>query len=142
MRLKVTVIGHPEPGGSKRWLGKGRPVIDDNPKVMPWRALVAAAAVAAMGDREPLTGPVGVAFTFFVRHPQGHFRTGKRAGELRASAPRRPTVRPDVTKLIRSVEDACTSILWRDDSQIVFQVGRKLYGTPERCEIELRELPL
>ena len=57
---------------------------------------------------------------------------------VKGSAPRRPVTRPDVTKLIRAVEDACTSIVWRDDSQICTQVGRKFFGTPERCEVKVQ----
>ena len=135
-RVAFVVLGHPEPGGSKRSVGPGK-IVDANKKVGPWRDSVAAAAALAM--QEPavplMLGPLGVSFTFFVRRPLGHYRTGAHAGELKGSAPHRPVTRPDVTKLVRAVEDACTSIVWRDDSQIVTQVCRKYYGEPERCEV-------
>ena len=139
--VDFVVLGHPEPGGSKRAVGipGGRAkVIDDNRKVMPWRVSVAAAAQTAMLDTPLLTGPLCVAFTFYVQRPQGHFGTGRNAGTVKGSAPRRPVTRPDVTKLIRAVEDACTSIVWRDDSQICTQVGRKFFGAPERCEVKVQ----
>jgi crossover junction endodeoxyribonuclease RusA len=135
-RVVFTVHGRPEPGGSKRSVGPGK-IIDANKKVGPWRDSVAAAAILAM--QEPavplMLGPLGVSFTFYVRRPQAHYRTGAHSGELKPSAPQRPVTRPDVTKLVRAVEDACTSIVWRDDSQIVTQVCRKFYGEPERCEV-------
>ena len=143
--VTFTVIGHPEPGGSKRAVplkGEkgGARVVDANRKVMPWRSLVAGAAQEAMQGTEPMRGALGLVVTFYVQRPRGHYGTGRNAGTVKQSAPRAPTVRPDVTKLIRAVEDACTSILWRDDSQVTVQVGRKRYGTPERCEVEVRAL--
>jgi Holliday junction resolvase RusA-like endonuclease len=38
-----------------------------------------------------------------------------------------PTVRPDLTKLIRSTEDAMKGIIWHDDSQVVLQQTKKVY---------------
>lgn len=140
--VMFTVLGHPEPGGSKRGIpiGDHVQVVDANKKVMPWRALVAGAAQEAMHEAEPMRGALGLVVTFYLQRPQGHYGTGRNAGTVKAQAPRAPTVRPDVTKLIRAVEDACTSIVWRDDAQVVLQVARKRYGTPERCEVEVRKL--
>jgi Holliday junction resolvase RusA-like endonuclease len=62
--------------------------------------------------------------TFYTPRPAGHY--GKRG--LRPGAPTRPTTRPDVLKLARAVEDACTGIVWRDDSQIVDEVLSKWFA--------------
>jgi Holliday junction resolvase RusA-like endonuclease len=77
---------------------------------------------------------------FVLPRPKGHHGTGRNAGVPKASAPQWPTVKPDTTKLLRAVEDACTSILWRDDAQIVIQTACKVYGDPARCEITVRPL--
>jgi Holliday junction resolvase RusA-like endonuclease len=143
--VSFTVIGHPEPGGSKRAVpmkgtAGGARVVDANRKVMPWRALVSGAAQEAMHGAEPMRGALGLVVTFYVQRPQGHYGTGRNAGTVKDHAPRAPIVRPDVTKLIRAVEDACTSIVWRDDAQVTVQIARKRYGTPERCEVEVRTL--
>ena len=140
-RVVFTVVGRPEPGGSKRSVGPGK-IVDANKKVGPWRDSVAAAAILAMQDPAVplLTGALGVGFTFYLRRPAGHYGTGRNADTLKPSAPRRPVTRPDVTKLVRAVEDACTSIVWRDDSQIVTQVCRKFYGEPERCEVTVQTM--
>jgi Holliday junction resolvase RusA-like endonuclease len=139
--VNFTVLGRPQPGGSKRAVpvpgGKIR-VIDANRKVKPWRDSVAAAAQEAMGDKEPLTGPLGLGLTFFIQRPQSHYT--KVSERISRGAPRRPITRPDLTKYIRAVEDACTSILWRDDSQVVTQVCRKFYGSPERCEVVVQQV--
>ena len=138
--VKFTVLGHPEPGGSKRAVpipGGGSKVIDANRKVRPWRDLVSSAAERAMFESRNgvLSGPLALALTFYAQRPKSHYGSGRNSAILKPSAPKRPTTRPDVTKLVRSVEDACTSIVWRDDSQVVTQYARKFYGAPERCEV-------
>ena len=140
-RVRFTVLGKPQPGGSKRAVpipgGKVR-VIDANKKVMPWRDSVAAAARVAMGQGEPMTGALALGLTFYIMRPQGHYT--KATHRLVRRAPARPVTRPDLTKYVRAVEDACTSILWRDDSQVVTQLVRKFYGEPERCEVLVHQV--
>ena len=141
--LNFTVLGKPRPAGSKRAIPIKRggvftgkvAVKDDSTHGKPWRDSVAYAAQEAMseGDHELLTGPLGLGLTFYVARPASHYT--KAQHKISRGAPRRPVTRPDLTKYIRAVEDACTSIIWRDDAQIVTQVARKFYGSPERCEV-------
>lgn len=139
VEVTFTVLGKPQPGGSKRAVpipGGRVTVIDANRKVRPWRDSVAAAAQEAMDGRPPLAGPLALGLTFFIQRPQSHYT--KAQHKISRAAPRRPITRPDLTKYIRAVEDACTSILWRDDAQVVTQVCRKCYGSPERCEVRVQ----
>jgi Holliday junction resolvase RusA-like endonuclease len=133
------VPGIPQPGGSKRAFtvkkpdgGIGVRVEDDAKHGKPWRVAVAWAAKAAH-QGPPLDGPLWLAVTFTMPRPKGHF--GKRG--LRKSAPLRPTVKPDTTKLLRALEDACTGILWRDDAQIVVQHVSKEYGEHPGARVQL-----
>jgi Holliday junction resolvase RusA-like endonuclease len=128
--IEFFVPGHPVAGGSK----KGFPVhgrdgrlhvnVADTsgPKGKEWRAAIRFAA--SEQTRRPLDGALRLALWFFVPRPKGH--TGKRG--LLPSAPTWPTTKPDVLKLARAVEDACTGILWRDDAQIVDEQLHKLYA--------------
>lgn len=52
-------------------------------------------------------------------------------------AKKRPhhSVKPDLSNVIKTVEDAANGILWRDDSQIVTLISRKSYG--ERASIKI-----
>jgi crossover junction endodeoxyribonuclease RusA len=133
--VTLWVPGIPQPGGSKRaFLHRKtrRPIVtDDCRRNKDWRAVVALCAVEHF--REPLDGPLGVDVEFCVQRPKGHM--GKRG--LRPSAPTYPTVRPDATKLWRSTEDALTGIAWRDDSQIVIQTVRKVYGVTPGARIRV-----
>jgi crossover junction endodeoxyribonuclease RusA len=134
------VPGAPVAAGSKRAFplrGKdGRlhvAVADDSgPKGVEWRAAIrhaAAAAIAPVADRDKNRllvdrCPVRLELAFVVARPKGHIGTRG----VRPSAPTHPTTRPDVLKLTRAVEDACTGILWRDDAQIVEEILAKAYA--------------
>jgi len=50
------------------------------------------------------------------------------------------TTKPDVDKLVRSIADALTGIVFGDDAQVVQMTCRKAYGSPARAEIQVREL--
>jgi Holliday junction resolvase RusA-like endonuclease len=135
--LTFTVYGKPAPAGSKRVLPRGgraggRPiVVDDSKRSRPWKQDVSAIALEAMRGRELLAGPLAIELVFYLARPKGHY--GVRG--LRPAAPAWPTVKPDVLKLARAVEDALTGQVWRDDAQVVRELLRKQYGEPERVEI-------
>lgn len=138
--IQFFVAGIPQPGGSKRgFLNKksGRVnIVEDNKRSKDWRSVVAITAAEHIAS--PLSGALYVRVTFLLPRPKGHLRTGRRAGELRNSAPEFPTTKPDATKLWRSTEDALKGIAWMDDSQVVAQHIRKEYGHPGAL-IEIRE---
>ncbi len=136
----VEVNGLPRPAGSKRvfLVGKDRrPVVTDDCKGGPdWRATVQH-AIARVYRGAPLEGPLELSLYFTMPRPGGHLG---RTGNLRPSAPPYPTRKPDVTKLIRAVEDAATGLLWRDDSQVVTQAAAKRYGPRPGVVIHCRRL--
>lgn len=139
--IQFSVDGQAQPGGSKRAFPvkkggefTGRNVIvDSNPRAAAWKDDVRVAARKAIvihwgsTGTVPFTGPVRLNVAFHFARPKGHFGTGKNADRVKASAPVVPIVKPDVTKLIRTVEDALTGIMWRDDSQVVYQAISKHY---------------
>jgi Holliday junction resolvase RusA-like endonuclease len=51
-----------------------------------------------------------------------------------------PTVKPDLTKLLRAVEDALTGVVWRDDSQIIHQVVNKEYADVDMTSVFIQLL--
>jgi Holliday junction resolvase RusA-like endonuclease len=137
--VTFTVPGLPQPAGSKRAFAHrttGRIVVTDaNKNARSWKTDVAGVAAAAMRGAPLLEGPLELAVIFHVPRPKGHYGTGRNAGAVRAAAPTHPTVKPDVTKLLRAVEDAMTGIVWRDDAQVVVQRAEKRYGEPARAVI-------
>ena len=137
--VSFTVYGAPQPAGSKTagMSKSGKMFVRDSAKgSAPWKRQVAQAAGMAMNGAGLLDGGLSLTVRFWVPRPKGHY--GKRG--LRPSAPQYPTVRPDVTKLLRAVEDACTGVVWRDDAQVVAQHAIKGYDEPARCEVEVHTL--
>ena len=128
MTYVIEVHGVPGPQGSKRHVGGGR-MIEASKKVKPWREAVKWAILeqklAPLGDV-----PLVVNIVFRFQKP----KTVKR---------KYPTTRRngDLDKLERATHDAIEdSGLIDDDSQIVEHYGRKVYGEPIGCTIQIAEL--
>lgn len=127
---EFVVDGLPVPQGSKSaWVSQAGPkpraiVHDDNAKVLkPWRALVQAAA-AAVRPALPIEGPVLLVAEFRFVRPKSVRRE-------------RPSVKPDLSKLLRAIEDSITdSGLWKDDAQVVTARVEKVYA--ERAGVLVR----
>lgn len=87
--------------------------------------------------------PLRCDLTFYLPRPAGHYGTGKNAGVVKASAPTRPTGKPDRDNLDKAVCDAITaSGLWADDSQVTDGRIRKRYAGLDRstgCNITITE---
>lgn len=144
-RLQFDVPGIPQPQGSTRSFAKGGKVVttSDNRGLRPWRDAVCWHAREAAGPYVVFAGPVVVSATFWVPRPAGHFGSGRNAGQLRMSAPARPTVKPDLDKLLRAVLDALSEAgIWRDDAQVV-ELGAvaKRYGDQPGAHIAIEEIP-
>lgn len=132
--LSFTVFGIPQPQGSTRaFMHKGArfPVITtDNTKLKPWRQEVSGTAQAEMESRGLglCLGAIRLEATFFFDRPKS----------LKKAITRKVT-KPDVDKLLRSLGDSLTGIVFKDDSQICECVVAKAFGTPSRVEIKVEE---
>lgn len=115
MAGSILVLGTPVPQGSARafMVGKVKPhavVTHDNAETMPWRDSVKAHARKVVGPVIQYPRPIGVHLAVEFVMPR------------RASAPKctpKHTRKPDLDKLVRSVGDALTGVVYEDDSQIV-----------------------
>jgi Holliday junction resolvase RusA-like endonuclease len=110
----------PQPQGSKRWLPNGV-MVESCKQVKPWRYLVTQAAIAT--GVPLMRGPVSLSVVFLFQRPKGHYG----AKGLKPSAPRFHMVRPDLSKVLRSTEDALTGVLYDDDARIVSTTMLKRY---------------
>ncbi len=119
-RVEFTVIGVPAPQGSKRAMVNrhtGRAsLVESSARHKDWRALVSLTA-AENRPASLLTGGLNLAAVFRFARPASHYGSGKNERTLKPSAPRGIS-KPDLSKLVRSVEDAMTGIVYHDDSQI------------------------
>ena len=135
--LSFWVPGIPQPQGSTRAFKRGAKIIttSDNVKLRPWRDVVAwhtRAELLGHPGIELFQGhPVDLDLVFWFARPAGHF--GKRG--LFASAPPSHTVRPDLDKLVRAVQDAIAEAqAFRNDSQVVHVWAMKCYCTSSHSQ--------
>lgn len=146
--LTFDVYGRPAPQGSKhaRAIYRGAKAarqftgkvvaVEMSRHLAPWRDSVKTAALAVISyrhDEFPLTGALAVSMAFTVARPKGHYRTGRNAHLLRDNAPARPAVTPDLSKLLRSTEDALTDAgVWADDKLVVeYSRAAKVYANED-----------
>jgi Holliday junction resolvase RusA-like endonuclease len=127
--ISFTVLGVPQPQGSTRaFIPKGwtRPIITAaNAKTKPWRQQIAGMALVARGSRETIDeGPVYLRADFYFDRPKS------------VKSPHK-TTKPDLDKLLRSLGDALTGILFADDAQIVECEVTKRFGSPARVEVKV-----
>lgn len=118
--LKFTVHGLPAPQGSKRHVGKGV-MVESSKHVKPWREAVKAAAIDANREHgfRMMIGSISATFRFFFSRPKNHYGTGKNAMRVKHGAPQMHIIKPDLSKLIRSTEDALVDAgIIRDDCVI------------------------
>lgn len=111
--ITIRIYGLPGPQGSKRFVGSknGRGImVESSAKVKPWREAVKSAGIAVMDGRPPLDGPLVASMIFTLPKP-------KSAPKSRQTWPDR---KPDLSKLIRSTEDALSDAgVWTDDARVV-----------------------
>jgi len=123
MKLEFRVIGAPVPKGNMTaFVAKGRAIVtDDNRKALKtWQPMIAEAASRALlerplDERRMLLDGVRLTAVFTLSRPKSVKR-------------RHPITRPDLSKLIRGVEDALIRVLYTDDAQIVELLVAKRYG--------------
>lgn len=92
-----------------------------------WKSRVAIAG-RPFAPLEPITGPVRADLVLYFPRPKSHYRTGKRAGELRDDIPNYHTAKPDRDNSDKAVLDALTVLrFWHDDAQVCDGRIVKLY---------------
>jgi len=133
MKIDFFVPGIARPAGSKSaFLNKKTGKINvthANPKTKVWMDSVKWFAMNVANRMILLDEAVRLELVFLYDRPKSHFGTGRNAGCLKRTAPLfyEKTTTPDLTKVLRGVEDALTGIVWKDDSQVVQQVNIKRY---------------
>lgn len=136
--VRFFVSGLPATAGSKRGFPVRRKngtigvaMVADCKRAKPWMASVAC--VAAEHVETPIDGPVTLSLTFHLPRPKSHYG----AKGLKATAMMKHTKAPDLTKLVRCVEDALKGIAWFDDSQVWRQHTAKIYGEKVGVDVEI-----
>ena len=133
--IVIRVAGEP--------VAKGRPRVTRQgfaytpAKTRKYEAHVRLAAQMAMKGRPPLAGPVACDVLAVMKIPVS-FSKKKTADAIAGKL--LPAKRPDLDNLVKAATDACNSIVFLDDSQVVSQNSLKRYGTTPQLVITVRDL--
>lgn len=141
MKYYFVVHGRPVPQGSLRAFKakSGAVVTPQQPKVLKWRGDVRSALEATAGGIEPSSDAFTVQAGFYFRRPKSHLNS---KGVAKLSAPLWHTQSPDVDKLLRSVLDALTGVVWHDDKQVVTVRGDKFWSGWDHATIRITTISL
>ena len=136
---KAVVLGEPVAQGRPRFSRQGGFVKAYDPaKSRDYKQYIRLVA-SEDAPETPVTGAVQLSLKIYRAIPKSmpkYKREAALVGVLR------PTTKPDVSNVLKGVEDALKGLWYVDDSQIVgYGTLGKWYGERPRIEIAMREFP-
>lgn len=133
--VSFMVPGPPVAKGRPRFTTAGGKVRTYTPeKTAAYEDLV---KLAYMQVGVKLTGPIAAEITAYFAIPKS---TSKKMRQKMISGEVRPTKKPDLDNIVKSVLDALNGIAFDDDSQVCSLVVDKLYSEDPRVEVDLEEI--
>lgn len=132
MKLTLTIPGEP--------VAKGRPRFYNGHAITPKKTVNYETLVKEMWavthGQQTLTGELCASLTAYFAIPNSKSKAMKKRMSMGLV---RPTKKPDIDNLIKSVLDSLNGIAYKDDSQIVTVVAEKFYSDVPRLELEICE---
>lgn len=132
--IKIWVGGKPQAWQRVKRGRNGQAYVPKATKA--YEELVAWRASDAMTGKAVTPNPVAMQLTFVMPIPKSWTKAKQRDAAAGLVA---PTGRPDLSNLIKGVEDALNGIVYKDDSQIVVSQVEKRYGHQAGVEILVEE---
>lgn len=105
-----------------------------DPKSREYEAEVAGLARDAMAGREPFTGPLSLSLCFRMPIPKSEtkrVRAAMAAGEIA------PTTKPDLSNLVKAIEDGMNGVVFIDDCQVVRNFNTKIYHERPGVDVQV-----
>ena len=126
-------------------IGQGRPKFStingharayDPEKSRNYKAYVRMLATQAMKETgfERIDGPCAVVIQAYFEVPKSK---SKKFREAALNGLERPTKKPDLSNIIKGIEDALNGLVYKDDSSIVSLKIQKYYSEFPRVELEI-----
>ena len=135
--IPFTIDSPPVPKGRPRYSAKAGFVRTYTPKkTSDYETIVRETAQQAMGPNEPLETPVAV--YLYIRLPIPKSYPKKRVAAC-LNGSERPTKKPDIDNLAKSVLDGLNGTVYKDDGQIVSLHVTKVYASAPGVDVLVRE---
>ncbi len=110
-----------------------------HPKLQMFEAIIREKSSVAW-DAPPSPKPFDLSVEYHAVRPRSHYGTGKNSSTLKPFHPRMMTKKPDLSKIIRAVEDGMNKIVYLDDQQICSIRAVKQYSEKEGVKITITEI--
>lgn len=128
--IEFTIPGKPVAKGRARSTKSGHHYTPQETVIFENK--VAVFAKQAMQGKPPLEGGLCLACHFHIQRPDLHYGA---KGVKERFAEVKHTSKPDVTNLVKSIEDGCNGIVWHDDRQIYRIVATKVWDRDSFCNV-------
>ena len=102
-------------------------------KTVNYEALVKQTFAAKYPDFVPMTGPVRMILSIYLMPSLDATRRLKKGTRLY------PTIRPDISNILKSIEDALNGLAYVDDKQIISVYAEKKYSQCPCVEVIMAE---
>jgi len=136
---RLVIMGEPIAQARPRFTKRGRPYSPQRAKKVAW--IQNTQPSVEKFKIKPTTRPVSLNLIFTFSRPKSHYRGGRKNNPLKYTAPDEHIVKPDLSNLIKWVEDCLESIAWANDKTIVRIRARKEYTKGDSFTlIEYQEL--
>lgn len=125
-QISFGVAGQPVAKGRPRAFKRGNHIGLYTPdKTANYENLVRIEAAKAMQGYPPLSECCSLSVRLYMQMPKS---MTKKDRKLALSGELRPSKKPDVTNILKGIEDAMNGVVYNDDSQIVDLNVQKFYG--------------
>jgi Holliday junction resolvase RusA-like endonuclease len=136
--LTIVLAGEPVGKGRARAFAKknGAGIGHYTPaKTRSYEAMIRSAASDMMGEAPPVEGPIEIEIIARLGIAASW---SKKKREQARNGTLLPTKRPDLSNIEKAAEDALNTVVFKDDSQIVTKVSRKVFSDKPALVITVR----
>lgn len=129
------VPGEPRGKGRPRFTKEGHTYTDSETRAYE-KKIIAYYRQAHGGFRWPDDAYIAVMVTAVYPIPKSATKASRAAIQEGKIRPKR---KPDIDNVLKVVLDSLNGIAYKDDSQVVAVLGRKIYGNEPKLMIEIKE---
>lgn len=102
-----------------RLIPLARPIVFTPKSAEAWKTAIVSRARLQLGFVTSVTLPILLSCEFVFPRPLAHYVGGRRSGAIKSNAPIDHNTKPDMSNLLKGLEDALTTAgVWKDDCRV------------------------
>jgi len=137
--INFTVYGNPQGKARPRFGRHGQYVTTYTPhETVVYENMIKMSYVQQCGKYKfPESSALSMTITAFMPIPKS---TLKRDLQFKQSEIEPHSKKPDISNIVKSIEDALIGFAYKDDAQIAFLTAKKVYSSLPRVEVSIRNI--